>query len=124
MRLGDGVDDNIILNPNFEDGLNNWSARGGCKILLNESMNDGKIIPLDGRKYFASATERTQSWNGIQQDVTGRVQRKLAYEVTASVRVFDNAAATATNSTTSAEVRATLYVQGANGGDQYIGIAK
>ncbi|EHA8589574.1 hypothetical protein COCNU_scaffold011045G000010 [Cocos nucifera] len=109
---GDG-DQNIILNPQFEDGLNNWSGRG-CKIALHDSMGDGKIRPMSGN-FFASATERTQNWNGIQQEVTGRVQRKLAYEVTAVVRIFGNS--------TPADVRATLWVQGANGREQYIGIA-
>lgn len=78
-------------------------------------MGDGKVLPLNG-KYFASATERTQSWNGIQQEITGRVQRKLAYEVTAVVRLF--------GSTTSSDVRATLWVQTQNQREQYIGIAK
>lgn len=109
---GDG---NIILNPNFEDGLNNWSGRG-CKIVTHDSMGDGKVIPLSG-KVFASATERTQSWNGIQQDITGRVNRKLAYEVTAVVRIFGN-------NVTTADVRATLWVQTPDYREQYIGIAK
>ncbi|KAK9271063.1 hypothetical protein L1049_026652 [Liquidambar formosana] len=95
-------EENIILNPRFEDGLNNWSGRG-CKILLHNSMGDGKILPQSGN-FFASATERTQSWNGIQQEITGRVQRKLAYEVTAIVRIFGN-------NVTSADVRTTLWVQ-------------
>lgn len=113
--ITDGDDnDNIILNPIFQDGLNNWSARG-CKILLHDSMGDGKILPLSG-KSFASATERTQNWHGIQQEITGKVQRKLAYEVTAVVRLF--------GSTTPADVRATLYVQAPNGREQYISIAK
>ncbi|CAK9173882.1 unnamed protein product [Ilex paraguariensis] len=90
-------DDNIILNPAFEDGLNNWSGRG-CKILLHDSMGNGKIIPM-----FASATQRSRSWNGIQQEITGRVQRKLAYEVNAAVRIFGN-------NVTNADVRATLWV--------------
>ncbi|KAE9609336.1 hypothetical protein Lal_00020396 [Lupinus albus] len=107
-------DDNIIINPAFEDGLNNWSGRG-CKIVLHDSMGDGKIFPKSG-KFFASATERTQSWNGIQQEITTRVQRKLAYEVTALVRIFGN------NVTTS-DVRATLYVQTPDFREQYIGIA-
>ncbi|OVA14560.1 Glycoside hydrolase [Macleaya cordata] len=107
-------DENIILNPRFEDGLNNWSGRG-CKVLVHDSMADGKIVPLLG-KYFASATERTQGWNGIQQDITGRVQRKLAYEITAVVRIFGN-------NVTSADVRATLWVQIPNQREQYIGIA-
>ncbi|XP_061374719.1 endo-1,4-beta-xylanase 1-like [Gastrolobium bilobum] len=108
-------DDNIIINPQFEDGLNNWSGRG-CKIMLHDSMGDGKIVPKSG-KFFASATERTQSWNGIQQEITGRVQRKLAYEVTALVRIFGN-------NVTTADVRATLWVQTPDLREQYIGIAK
>ncbi|XP_043713529.1 endo-1,4-beta-xylanase 1-like isoform X1 [Telopea speciosissima] len=107
-------DENIVLNPHFDDGLNNWSGRG-CKIALHDSMGDGKIQPLSG-KFFASATERTQSWNGIQQEITGRVQRKLAYEVTAVVRIFGN-------NVTNADVRATLWVQEQNQREQYIGIA-
>ncbi|CAL5383907.1 unnamed protein product [Camellia sinensis] len=107
-------DENIILNPRFEDGLNNWSGRG-CKIVLHESMGDGKIMPMSG-KFFASATERTQSWNGIQQEITARVQRKLAYEITAIARIFGN-------NVTSADLRATLWVQTPDLREQYIGIA-
>ncbi|KAK7410112.1 hypothetical protein VNO78_00647 [Psophocarpus tetragonolobus] len=107
-------DESIIINPQFDDGLNNWSGRG-CKIALHDSMGDGKILPKYG-KFFASATERTQSWNGIQQEITGRVQRKLAYEVTAVVRIFGN------NANTS-DIRATLYVQAPDLREQYIGIA-
>lgn len=79
-------------------------------------MGDGKIVPQSG-KFFASATDRTQNWNGIQQEITGRVQRKLAYEATAIVRIFGN------NVTTS-DVRATLWVQNPDQREQYIGIAK
>ncbi|CAK8568408.1 unnamed protein product [Lathyrus sativus] len=107
-------EENIILNPQFEDGLNNWTGRG-CKIALHDSMGDGKILPKSG-KFFAVATERTQSWNGIQQEITGRVQRKLAYEVTALVRIFGNNVSTS-------DLRVTLYVQKADLREQYIGIA-
>lgn len=107
-------DENIILNPRFDDDLKNWSGRG-CKIALHDSMGNGKVLPQSG-KYFASATERTQSWNGIQQEITGRVQRKLAYDVAAVVRVFGN-------NITTTDVRATLWVQTPNSREQYIGIA-
>ncbi|KAG8491931.1 hypothetical protein CXB51_015237 [Gossypium anomalum] len=107
-------DDNIIINPKFEDGLNNWSGRG-CKVALHDSMADGKIVPQSG-KAFASATERTQNWNGIQQEISGRVQRKLAYSVAAVVRIFGNNVTTAT-------VQATLWVQTPGRNDQYVGIA-
>ncbi|KAL8145360.1 endo-1,4-beta-xylanase 1-like isoform X1 [Apium graveolens] len=106
--------DNIILNPTFDDGINNWSGRG-CKILVHDSMADGKVLPMSG-KHFASATERTQNWNGIQQDITGRVQRKLVYELSAVVRIYGN-------NVTSANVQATLWVQTTDLREQYIGIS-
>lgn len=84
--------------------------------MLHDSMADGKIVPKSG-KVFATATERTQTWNGIQQDITGRVQRKLAYEITALVRIFGN-------NVTNADVRSTLWVQTPDLREQYIGIAK
>lgn len=79
-------------------------------------MADANINPTSG-KYFASATDRTQSWNGIQQDITGRVKRKQAYEMTAVVRVHGH-------NVTNADVRGTLWVQAADNLEQYIGIAK
>nr|GMC50744.1 endo-1,4-beta-xylanase A-like [Ipomoea batatas] len=103
-----------VFGPIFEDNPNNWSGRG-CKIVLHESMADGKIRPVSGNS-FARATERTQIWNGIQQDITGTVLRKLAYEVTAVVRLYGN-------NVTSADVRATLLVQAADFREEYIGIA-
>ncbi|PIN20603.1 Endo-1,4-beta-xylanase [Handroanthus impetiginosus] len=108
-------DENIIQNSTFDDGLKNWSGRG-CKIALHDSMGDGKILPKSG-KFFASTVDRTQNWNGIQQEITGRVQRKRAYEVVATVRIFGN-------NVTNAEVRATLWVQAADLREQYIGIAR
>ncbi|KAI3685921.1 hypothetical protein L1987_79590 [Smallanthus sonchifolius] len=112
-----GRDENIILNPNLEEGVNKWSGRG-CQISVHESMGDGKILPKSG-KIFASATQRTQTWNGIQQDITARVERKLAYSVTATVRTFGNT----TTTTSGCDIRATLWVQTPDSREQYIGIA-
>lgn len=103
------------MNPTFDDGLNNWSGRG-CKIALHNSMEDLKILPSVG-KNFASATERTQSWNGIQQEMTKRVKRTLAYEVTAMVRIYGS-------SVSSADIKATLLVQTPHLREQNIEVAK
>ncbi|KAL8141003.1 hypothetical protein V2J09_007024 [Rumex salicifolius] len=108
------TDDNVIINPEFDDGLNNWSGRG-CNITINNSLADGKILPKSG-KVFASTSGRTQSWNGIQQEITGRVQRKLAYQVTAVVRIYGN-------NVTSASLSATLWVQIPGKRDQYVGVS-
>lgn len=107
--------ENITMNPTFDDGLNNWSGRG-CKIALHNSMEDLKILPSVG-KNFASATERTQSWNGIQQEITKRVKRTLAYEVTAMVRIYGS-------SVSSADIKATLLVQTPHLREQNIEVAK
>lgn len=79
-------------------------------------MAGGTISPQIG-KYFASTTNRTQNWNGIQQEISGRVKQKLAYEVFATVRVFGD-------NTSSAVVRASLWVQTKDRHEQYIGIAR
>lgn len=105
---------NIVLNPSFEDGLNNWSGRG-CRIVLHDAI-DGKIFPKSG-KYFAAATGRTQTWNGIQQELTQRVKRKLAYQVTALVRIYSKNVA-------SSNVGVTLYVQTPDLREQYIVIGR
>ncbi|KAI3523927.1 hypothetical protein L1887_02446 [Cichorium endivia] len=51
--------------------------------LLDMTPWEGKIVPNFG-KFFAQATQRTQNLNGIQQDISGRVKRKLAYNVIAT----------------------------------------
>ncbi|CAI0464240.1 unnamed protein product [Linum tenue] len=104
---------NIILNPRFEDGLKNWSAKG-CRVELHESMADGKIVPQSG-KLFVSATDRTETWNGIEQELTGRVQREVAYGVTAIARIYGNV--------TAATLQLTLWVQEQDRREEYISIA-
>jgi hypothetical protein len=117
-RVGDGGagDENIILNPEFDSGLDGWSG-SGCKIELHDSLDDGKVLPASG-KYFVAATGRTDTWNGVMQDVTARLQRKMAYEVAATVRL------SGTSVVSPCEVRATLSVQTADGRQQYIGVGK
>ncbi|XP_076899552.1 endo-1,4-beta-xylanase 1-like [Bidens hawaiensis] len=113
-------DENIILNHNLDEGVSKWSGRG-CQIAVHESVGDGdgKILAKSGT-FFASATQRAHTWNGIQQDITARVARKLAYNVIATVRISGN---NNNNTSTSADVRATLWVQTPDSREQYISIA-
>lgn len=110
--LADGHDD-IIQNPLFEDGLNHWTGRA-CNIVLHD-VAKGEVLPSGGQ-HFASATGRTQGWHGIQQDITGRLERKSAYEVSAMVRISSNLA--------SAEVLATIWIQTNDLREQYITMGK
>ncbi|XP_052162414.1 endo-1,4-beta-xylanase 1-like isoform X2 [Oryza glaberrima] len=112
VKVPSGVD-TIVKNPHFDEGLNNWSGRG-CNICRHELTAYGNVKPLNG-SYFASATGRVHNWNGIQQDITGRVQRKVLYEISSAVRIFGSA-----NDT---EVRVTLWVQ-EYGRERYVSLAK
>ena len=102
--------ESITRNPSFGDGLKNWSGRG-CKLFLREST-----LPYKGKTLVACASERHHTWNGIEQDITQRVQRKLAYEVHCVVRIFGQVV--------EADLQATLWVQLPNGREEYISIDK
>eukprot|EP00252_Welwitschia_mirabilis_P019005 TRINITY_DN4286_c0_g2_i2.p1 TRINITY_DN4286_c0_g2~~TRINITY_DN4286_c0_g2_i2.p1 ORF type:complete len:888 (-),score=118.99 TRINITY_DN4286_c0_g2_i2:276-2939(-) len=102
-------DDSVIQNPIFNEGLDHWTGRN-CKIVLCDAAK-GETLPSGGQHY-AVATGRTQTWNGIQQDITGRIQRKSAYEVTALVKISANIA--------SSQVLATVYIQTKDLREQYI----
>ncbi|GJN40457.1 hypothetical protein PR202_gb29672 [Eleusine coracana subsp. coracana] len=103
----------VIMNPHFEDGLKNWSGRG-CNICRHEFTAYGNVKPFNG-SYFTSATGRVHNWNGIQQEITGRVQAKVQYEISSAVRIFGRG-----NDT---EVRATLWVH-EYGRERYVCLAK
>ena len=52
----------IIQNPLFDNGLNHWIGRG-YKIMLRDVAKGEHL--QSGGKHYASAIERTQTWNGI-----------------------------------------------------------
>ena len=108
-------EENIIQNPEFENGLTGWLGRG-CEIVALESMEGGKVLPQEGR-FFAATTNRTQTWNGIQQEITGRFMRKKAYEISGIVRISGN-------SGVDTVVQATLWILSPSGREQYIVVGK
>ncbi|CAI9753076.1 unnamed protein product [Fraxinus pennsylvanica] len=107
-------DRNIILNPRFDNALCNWVGRG-CMIALYDSMADGEVLPMSG-KHFASTEDLTEPWNGIQQEITGRVQRKLAYEFASVVRIYGY-------NITISDITAKVWVQAPDLREHYIKIA-
>ncbi|KAJ4762612.1 glycosyl hydrolase family 10 protein / carbohydrate-binding domain-containing protein [Rhynchospora pubera] len=107
--------ESITQNPQFEHGLNHWTGRG-CKILRNDSFGPASTVrPLRG-KHFAVATQRWDTWNGIEQEITSKLQRKAVYTVKAIVRIG--------GSSNKSEVRITIWYKGKNGREEFKGIAK
>ena len=100
--------------------MSNWSGKG-CEINFHDSLKgrEGKHIgPRTGR-YFACTRNRNQSWNGIVQDITGRVQQKLAYQVDGFVRLLGHS-----SNATKADVCATVYLKTTKQQTEYIRVAK
>jgi len=53
---------NLVANPGFENGLDNWSAKGGTAIALDS------LEPRDG-SFSVRITDRSATWNGIEQNL-------------------------------------------------------
>ncbi|XP_024517945.1 uncharacterized protein LOC9637546 [Selaginella moellendorffii] len=102
--------DSVIKNACFSRGLQGWSARS-CTLTLD----DPHVSPCTGY-HFAIASNRTQTWHGIEQDVTGRLSANIMYDVRATVRIRGGLSR--------AEVLATLYIRKSNMQEQYMTIGR
>eukprot|EP00250_Pteridium_aquilinum_P016130 c22959_g1_i1 orf=79-2772(-) len=112
-NISDEIEDDVIRNSNFEQGLEGWYGKG-CKALL---LLDSSNVERNGlSKHVALAINRTSSWQGIQQDVTGRIKGKKKYDVSASVRIRGQM--------TSAEVLATLWIKDEAQKEHYITLGR
>ncbi|KAH7849386.1 hypothetical protein Vadar_017082 [Vaccinium darrowii] len=70
-----GVASNILVNHDFSGGLYSWSA----------NTCDASLV-LDGQGgNHAVVTNRTKRWQGLEQDITGKVSASLIYTVSARV---------------------------------------
>lgn len=94
--------------------MQNWRAKN-CNVYVCESLDNGKVRPATG-KFFAVAGNRTEGWQGMEQDITGRIEESMHYNISGQVRIRGNAA--------EANVMATLYMKGMDGKDQYHTLAK
>ncbi|KAL3534645.1 hypothetical protein ACH5RR_003106 [Cinchona calisaya] len=123
-------DINIIHNHDFSKGLHPWHPNC-CQAYVesfdSSSYSRGKSTKFGSR--YAVVKNRKKDWQGleqditsrvstgIQQEITGKVKRKLAYEFEAVVRIYGN-------NVHSADVEATLGVQNSDNRMEYLSIAK
>lgn len=109
--LHENVDD-VLRNPNFEQGLECWYGNGCNVLLLDSSTSEQNGLS----KHMVLATNRTSSWQGLVQDITGRIQAKRKYEVSASVKIRGGMS--------SAEVLATLWIKDGDKKEHYITLGR
>jgi hypothetical protein len=89
---------NIVENSGFLDGLNGWNCLGPCTIetrpgaplilppAARESL--GYSPPISG--IYLVAKLRTFCWEGPSQNITGKIQPFLTYQVSAWVRISED----------------------------------
>lgn len=75
---------NVLVNPTFNSGVQAWS--GICCKVIHSGLHGWKGIAGPRGKPFALALNRTEAWQGIEQDITALVQPNETYLVTAIVR--------------------------------------
>jgi glucuronoarabinoxylan endo-1,4-beta-xylanase len=88
LTLGTSYGDvnNILVNPGFETGTTgNWAARSCTFARTTSQEHSGS--------YSGLASRRTASWEGIQQDVTGKMVQDQTYVVSGWIRT-NNATST------------------------------
>ncbi|MQM14989.1 hypothetical protein Taro_047927 [Colocasia esculenta] len=87
MELGppNTLTHNIILNHDFSEGLLSWHPNS-CEAYVVPPGTPNSIASKSGQ-YYAVVTKRTESWQGLEQDVTGQVSPGSTYTVSAIVRV-------------------------------------
>lgn len=77
---------NILLNHDFSSGLDSWHLN--CctgHVISAETGTEGGISVSD--RNYAVITNRKECWQGIEQDITGRISIGSTYMVSACVGV-------------------------------------
>jgi len=104
------VPESIVHNATFANGLESWNLKG-CRGFVCNGLENPKILPLEG-KSFAVATQRTDTWSGIEQTITNRIELETMYDVVAVVRI--------SGPCSKATVMASLYIQEADRSERYV----
>lgn len=103
-----GVNVNILTNPGFESGTTGWAARGGSISAVTSPT------PHSGT-YCGRAYNRTATWNGIQQNVLGKMVVGQTYTVSGWVRTSSSASSTLHISFAKTDDNGTTYAWAASG---------
>ena len=72
-------DTNLLKNPGFENGTEEWTDRS-CKI-------EAVTTPVHSGTKSAKAFGRTETWQGIKQSLLGKLTNGKTYKISAWVRL-------------------------------------
>ena len=71
---------NIITNHDFSDGLCSWNSNSCDSFVVGSNECDSESYAVDNN--------RSETWQGLEQDITDRVSPGCSYKVSASVSVW------------------------------------
>ncbi len=109
------MEGNVLVNPTFGTGVQGWSGLC-CKVMHSGSQGWKGIMGPRG-KPFAIASDRTEGWQGIQQDITALVQPNETYLVIAMVRIEGK-------SHEGADVSATVRLEYGGSNTRYLSVGR
>ena len=93
-------DANVLKNPGFENGIEDWADRS-CKI-------EAVTTPIHSGAKSAKVSGRTAEWQGIKQSLLGKVLNGKTYKISAWVRL-ENADSDTMISIEQADDKGTVY---------------
>lgn len=109
---------NIIQNHDFSGGLHPWRPNSCQAFVVSSDSGNTNRTPMHLGGCYAVITDRKECWQGLEQDITGRVSAGSIYTVHACVGVSGSLQ-------DSADVQATLKLEYRNSSKtQYLCIAR
>ncbi len=94
-------DANVLKNPGFENGIEDWSDRS-CKI-------EAVTTPVHSGAKSAKVSGRSKEWQGIKQSLLGKVLDGKTYKISAWVRLENSDSDTIMISIEQADDKGTIY---------------
>lgn len=82
------VPENIVENHDFSGGLQSWKPNScnGYVVCGESALYDG--IKANSGENFVVISNRTECWQGLEQDITNRISVGSTYDVSVLVRVW------------------------------------
>lgn len=78
---------NIIQNHDFSEGLHSWRANSCTAHVASSDSNNTKVAAAKSAGSYAVVANRTECWQGLEQDITSKISLGSMYSVSACVGV-------------------------------------
>uniref|UniRef100_A0A1J3DLZ9 Endo-1,4-beta-xylanase A n=1 Tax=Noccaea caerulescens TaxID=107243 RepID=A0A1J3DLZ9_NOCCA len=111
------ADSNIIRNGDFSAGIEAWCPNGCEAFVVSSDTFSSDSISESSSCGYAVVTNRKETWQGLEQDITTQVSPGITYAVTTSVGVSGP-------SHESAEILATVRLEYEDSPTEYLFIGK